>query len=66
MQVLSDPRVAGYILDANAVGELEALGRKIPALSKGRLGRYVASLHGRAGTDGRLLARLEAICLPRA
>jgi hypothetical protein len=56
---------AGYVLDGNAVGELEALGRTIPALAKGRLGKYVASLHGRAGADGRLLARLEAICLPR-
>lgn len=55
---------SGYVLDAHAVGELEALGRLIPALAKGRLGKYVQSLHGKAGTDGRLLARLEAICLP--
>lgn len=55
---------AGYVLDSHAVGELEALRRKIPALAKGRLGRYVATLHGRPGADGRLLARLEAICLP--
>lgn len=57
---------AGYVIDGNAVAELEALGRKIPELAKGRLGKYVAALHGRPGADGRLLARLEAICLPRS
>lgn len=57
---------AGHVLDANALGELESLGRRIPALSKGRLSKYIAALHSRPGTDGRILARLEAICLPRA
>jgi len=56
---------AGHVLTADAVSEIEALARKIPALAKGRLPKYVDALHARGTTDAdlRVLLRLEALCI---
>ena len=57
---------AGHLIGQDAVSEIEALARKVPALAKGRLPKYIDALHARRGTDAdlRVLLRLEAVCLP--